>query len=236
LFHAHPEDHTPMKQEGVIKFDLQYTPAPPVPAGLIRVVNGWRDWLYAAGLVGQDPARYHGFGFGNISQRLAPYRGAPEARPFLISGTQTGHLARLGPEHYAVVRACCPQQNRVVAEGPVPPSSESMTHGVLYALDDTLRFVMHVHAPDLWRNARLLGLPETGADVAYGTPAMAGEVRRLFRETDVRQRRLFSMAGHEDGLVAFGRTAEAAAGALRRCFRRLRQEKRIDAWHDPTPA
>ena len=43
---------------------------------------------------------------------------------------------------------------------------------------------------------------------------MSDEVRRLFRETDVRQRRLFSMGGHEDGLVSFGRTAEEAGTVL----------------------
>jgi hypothetical protein len=43
---------------------------------------------------------------------------------------------------------------------------------------------------------------------------MSDEVRRLFRETDVRARRLFSMGGHEDGLVAFGTTAEEAGTVL----------------------
>ena len=57
-------------------------------------------------------------------------------------------------------------------------------------------------------------MPITRPDVAYGTPEMSDEVRRLFRETDVRQRRLFSMGGHEDGLVSFGRTAEEAGTVL----------------------
>lgn len=203
-----------MQQEGVIKFRLDFTPAPPVAADLVGDLTIWRDWLYRLGLIGQDPARYEGCGYGNISRRLPPFDAAPEARAFLISGTQTGGLATLAPMHYAHVRFCYPEENRVVAEGPIQPSSESMTHGTLYALDPSVRYVMHIHAPDLWRRAAALDLPTTGADVPYGSPAMAREVRRLFDETDVAARRLFSMAGHEDGLVSFGATAEAAAAAI----------------------
>ena len=50
--------------------------------------------------------------------------------------------------------------------------------------------------------------------VDYGTPAMAREVERLFRETDVMEQKLFSMAGHEDGIVGFGASAEEAGAAL----------------------
>ena len=84
----------------------------------------------------------------------------------------------------------------------------------LSALDGDLRYVMHVHSPELWRHAHTLDVPITRPDVPYGTPEMSDEVRRLFRETDVRQRRLFAMGGHEDGLVSFGRTAEEAGAVL----------------------
>ena len=73
---------------------------------------------------------------------------------------------------------------------------------------------MHVHSPELWRHAHTLDVPVTRPDVTYGTPEMSDEVRRLFRETNVRQRRLFAMGGHEDGLVAFGRTVEEAGTVL----------------------
>jgi hypothetical protein len=65
----------------------------------------------------------------------------------------------------------------------------------------------------LWR--RLLDLaPTTSIAAEYGTPAMAEEVQRLFRETDVLQRRLFVMAGHHDGVVAFGASLPDAMAAL----------------------
>lgn len=200
-------------QEGVIKFQLDYEHSPALSTADVRELNAWRTICHQTGLIGQDPQRYMGYGFGNISQRIPPWVAPAHERPFLISGTQTGHLAALTADHYAVVTACYPAQNRVVATGPVQPSSESMTHGTIYALDAAVRFIIHVHSPVLWQAAAELGLPLTAADVPYGTPAMGQEVERLFRETDVGQRRIFGMAGHEDGVVAFGETA-AQAGAI----------------------
>lgn len=207
-------------QEGVIKFDLQFTPAPPLPAMELAELNGWRSLLFMLGLTGQDPRRYEGFSYGNVSLRLPPYAASPLERPFVVSGTQTGALPELAPEHYAVVRSCDPQRNRVVAEGPVRPSSEALTHGALYALDPSLRCVLHVHSPLLWRHAVHLELPMTDPVAAYGTPAMAAEVARLYAEPTVREGGILAMGGHEDGLVAFGPSAEAAGTALVRWLAR----------------
>jgi hypothetical protein len=33
-------------------------------------LNAWRKIMYMTALIGQDPARYGGYGFGNISCRL----------------------------------------------------------------------------------------------------------------------------------------------------------------------
>ena len=94
------------------------------------------------------------------------------------------------------------------------PSSEALTHAAVYAQDAALRAVVHGHTPELWRHARALGLPVTDEAVPYGSPEMAREVDRLFRETDVRRHRLFAMGGHEDGVVAFGRSLDEAGSAL----------------------
>ena len=45
---------------------------------------------------------------------------------------------------------------------------------------------------------------------------MAREVQRLFTSTDVRQERIFVMGGHEDGIVAFGSTLDAAFDLIQR--------------------
>jgi len=202
------------QQEGVIKFALEFREAAPLPAEALAELNAWRRILYLLGLTGRDPARYEGLGYGNVSLRLEPFAAPPERRRFVISGTQTGGMPELGPEHYTVVEACRSEENRLAAAGPVRPSSESLTHGALYALDDSLRCVLHVHSPQLWLQAIPLGLPRTDPDAAYGTPEMAAEVRRLYADPAVREGRLIAMGGHEDGLVAFGASAEEAGTAL----------------------
>ena len=200
-------------QEGVIQFQMQFAQAPPLPYGRLREIDAWRKILYLTRLIGQDPNRYDGFGYGNISQWLGPRDASGQRGWFVISGTQTGHLADLTEEHYATVLASHPERNLVVAEGPARPSSESMTHGAIYAADESVRSVIHVHSPHIWGSARTLGLLVTDESVAQGTPEMAEEVRRLFQETPVRERNIFVMGGHGDGVVSFGRNV-AQAGMI----------------------
>lgn len=202
------------EKEGVLKFQLEFTQNQTVSPDDLKEINAWRKIVYLLQMIGQDPDRYGGYGFGNISQRLAPFDAPRHRRPFVISGTQTGGLAELTAEHYAVVRECYPQENRLVAEGPIRPSSESLTHGMVYDSDTDLRWVIHVHSPEIWHQGEALKLPTTHPDVPFGTPEMASEVERLFRESDVKARGIFSMGGHEDGIVTFGRTAEAAGTTL----------------------
>ena len=194
-------------QEGVIKYQLEYTSAPALAAEHVRELNAWRKILYLLQLIGQESDRYGGYGFGNISQRVDKQR-------FVISGTQTGYLADLTAEHYATILECYPAQNRLVAEGPIRPSSESLTHGTVYGLDPDLCWVIHVHSPQIWQHTKALEIPCTTVMVDYGSPEMAAEVERLFRETDVAAQGIFSMAGHEDGIVAFGRTAQQAGSII----------------------
>jgi len=198
------------QQEGVIRFRLQFAQAPPIPGDDLCEINAWRKILYLLQLIGQGPDRYGGFGYGNISQRLEPFDAPEHQRRFIVSGTQTGGLADLTGEHYATVLECYPERNFIVAEGPSRPSSESLTHGMLYALDNSLRCVIHVHSPHIWRSAQALDIPTTREGVAQGTPEMAAETRQLFRDTAVRERLIFAMGGHEDGVVSFGQTVEEA--------------------------
>ncbi len=98
----------------------------------------------------------------------------------------------------------------VCCVGPVQASSEAMTHAAIYQLDQRIGAIVHVHSEDLW-NRFVNRIPTTARDVAYGTPEMANEFRRLFRETNFRQTQLAIMAGHEEGLLSVGTTLEAAA-------------------------
>jgi L-ribulose-5-phosphate 4-epimerase len=200
--------------EGIIKYQLDHTPAPPPAEETLVQIGAWRQVLVATKLLGQDPDRYDGYGFGNISTRVPPFDAPVKRRSFVITGTQTGAIPILSPEHFTIVTAYDPEANLLVSRGAVQPSSESLTHGSVYDQDGEIRWVMHVHSPEIWRQAEALGLPVTAPDVSYGSPEMAAEVERLFRETDVGARRIFAMGGHEDGIISFGKTAEDAARVL----------------------
>ena len=196
-------------QEGIVKYQCDFTPAPALPLSVINELNAWRKLMVITGLIGQDANRYGGYGYGNISRRLDTLVRGDGLHPFLITGTQTGGKADLLAEDYVVVTACYAMENRLVAEGPIKPSSEALTHGAVYALDSQILWVIHTHSPEIWHNAEALGVPMT-ANVPYGSPEMAAEVKRLYAESDLPEKRIFGMTGHEDGIVTYGRTAEEA--------------------------
>jgi hypothetical protein len=207
-------------REGVIKYDLDFQSGPPPAVAELGELNAWRKVLYRLGLIGADPQRYAGLGFGNLSRRVGPFGTAPEQRRFLISGTQTGGLPCLTAEHYVLVSECHPETNRVVASGPIKPSSEALTHGALYAADPQLRAVLHVHSPEIWQAAMALGMPVTDHRIAYGTPAMAAEMQRLYHEPHVRDGGMIVMGGHAEGVVSFGAGLSLAGGVLVRTLAR----------------
>ena len=193
-----------MQGEDVIKFRLDFAWQAPLPEHVIAQVNGWRSRLRDAALIGKDANRYGGYGFGNVSERLG-------TGGFVITGTQTGAIRVLDARHYTVVVVADPKQNVVVANGPVKPSSESMTHATLYALNPRIGSIMHVHSPDLWSKKYDLGLPVTSSDVPYGTPAMSEDVERLCVQTDLG---IIAMGGHLDGIMAYGPTPDEAGMLL----------------------
>ncbi|MFU8788267.1 MAG: class II aldolase/adducin family protein [Methylobacter sp.] len=197
------------QQEGVIKYQLTYTQQPISQPFSFSEINAWRSIAVCLGLIGQCPERYDNIGFGNISHRLEP-----DSEQFIISGTQTGHIEQLSPEHYCLVVNAEPQQNRLYACGLCKPSSEALTHASVYAQDKAIQAVIHAHSPEIWKHTAALGLPHISADIAYGTVAMAAAVERLFQSGQLGQSPLFTLLGHEDGVIAFGDSLQAAAWQL----------------------
>jgi len=210
----------PSPLEGVVKFQLAHQSRPleeRVLGEVVRALVGWREVLRRLGGIGQEPGRYGGAGFGNLSLRIAPLGDAGRGRRrFLITGTQTGGRRELTLADCSVVERYDLEHNHVTSFGGTPPSSESLTHGAIYDAAPSSRAVFHVHAPELWRQARGLGLPLSRPEVPYGTPAMAHEVERLFREGALAAHGIFAMAGHEDGVIAFGESADATGAILLR--------------------
>lgn len=188
--------------EGYIKFESDWEAGPAPDAAAVELLDAWRRPLFDAGLIGhyEDP----GVGYGNISIRIGA------SGQFVISGTQTGHLAQTVGAHYALVTAYDIDRNRVSSTGQVEASSESLTHAAIYELDDDINAVVHVHSQPLWRALRGK-LPTTSPGVSYGTPEMAYEFQRLYRDSEFASRGVAIMAGHDEGIVSFGRTLEEAA-------------------------
>jgi L-ribulose-5-phosphate 4-epimerase len=191
-----------MIDEGYIKFRSHWEKTGPLPLAGLEALIRWRKPLHDAGLIGHydEP----GVGYGNLSTRTA------DGGLFLISGTQTGHITSIGPAHFALVTDYDIERNTICCRGPVEASSESMTHAAIYELDRSIRAVVHVHSKELWVGLAA-SLPATGADIAYGTPQMASEFHRLYRDTDFASVGVARMAGHQDGLISIGRSVRVAA-------------------------
>ena len=202
----------PVTQEGVVQFRYELTTGSPPADSEVRDLVRWRRELFGRDVIGCDLGRY-GACYGNMSARTGTWAAPPGRREFLVSGTQTGGDPVGGRELLVRVVRYDHARNLVVAQGPCAPSSETMTHGAIYDASLAVRAVVHGHDPALWRWLLAQGAPRTAETVAYGTPAMAEAARSLVeadRRHPWRLAGIFAMAGHEDGVVAFGASVAQA--------------------------
>ncbi len=126
----------------------------------------------------------------------------------------------LQSEHYAQVTGFDVNRNQVHATGPIQPSSEALTHGMIYELVGAMLVILHVHSPLIGQAGNSLGLPMTSHHAEYGTAAMAREVAHLIHATDVIARGIFVMGGHLDGVIAMGETIPDTGRILLDCIER----------------
>lgn len=192
--------------EGVIKYQLNHTDKAICIKISITELNSWRTIIHRLGLIGQKTDLYDGYGYGNISQRI--FQNDPR---FIISGTQTGHIDFLSSDEYCLILDADPYQNKITSEGPCKPSSEALTHAMVYLQHQDIQCIIHAHSPEIWNHTEALDLPCTAKDVAYGTPEMAIAVKQLFQSGQLNHTSLFTMQGHQDGVIAFGTTIQKAA-------------------------
>ncbi|WP_456376533.1 class II aldolase/adducin family protein [Thiolapillus sp.] len=201
--------------EGVIKFHLTHVDIPTLPGEETVELRGWFPIFRQTGLLGQEPGRYEGYAWGNLSLRSKP--------GFIITCTQTSARQRLGPEHFSLVTGFNTKTNSLQSKGPCKPSSEAMSHGAIYQALPQVAAVFHVHSPDIWRQAEKLGLAVTDPAVEYGTPEMAACIETLLQRQDFSGELLFSMGGHEDGIIACADSPDRAATLLLRTLARAYQ-------------
>lgn len=226
------QDTPAHEAEGVIKYQLTFHEhalsesvirsfsSPKTFDSLLVELNSARSVLAEKGLIGQDPCRYGGDGFGNISVRI-------KGLVFLISGSQTGHIHQLSSQDLALVELFDIRLNQLSAYGLTKPSSESMTHGVCFQTHTDIAAVIHVHSPDIWHAIDDLNLPFTDASIPYGTPEMADAVAQLLKQNYLTcEPTIFGMKGHKDGIVAVGESLSACTLSLLECLNQSTLMKR----------
>ena len=188
-----------------IKFRCEHEKTAAAPFAGFDELNVCRSKLRQRDLIGMDAS---GIGFGNLSVR-------DNANGFRITGSGTGGLPELTLADYTKVVAYDFTRNWLRCEGPAVASSESLTHAAVYESEPTAGAVIHCHNSKLW--ATLLNhAPTTSKAAEYGTPELAFEVERLFENSDVKARKIFVMAGHEGGVVVFGKNLGEAFALLER--------------------
>jgi ribulose-5-phosphate 4-epimerase/fuculose-1-phosphate aldolase len=190
-------------EEGYIKYHCNWIQEEVIQAGQIHEINTWRSLLMKQGYIGMYD---NGIGFGNISTRI-------DEHTFMISGSATGGIKELTADHYALVTDFNLTHNQLTCKGMTTASSESLTHASIYACSKETNAVVHIHHKEKW-SSLLNHAATTDPSIAYGTPEMAFAIQRLINEDKVGPSRIIVMVGHEEGLIAYGKTLEEAAMAF----------------------
>ena len=201
--------------EGIIKYDLLYQPKDLTIGTNLQPLIAWRETLYRMHLIGKSAHKYGGMAYGNISQRtIADDAAATGGNSFLVTGTLTGHMKKLTQQHFCLVKSVDVKNSIMDAEGPCKPSSEALSHGAIYQLDSNIRFVIHIHCPELWYKSSALGITETDEKNRYGSPALAEEIQQLYESGKISETAIVAIKGHQDGLLAFGSDLDEVASLV----------------------
>jgi hypothetical protein len=193
-----------MRDEGQVKFKSELYDSLPPAEWDVEELNLWRDRLHALGYIG---AYEDGVGYGNLSVK------SRFSKEFIVTGTGTGKLPSLFSDHFVRVTDYSLEQNRVLCEGKVHASAETLTHAAVYACDPKAGAVIHIHSMPHWEKL-LNRIPTTDPSAAYGTPEMAAEIARMFRATDFPRTRVMVMGGHEEGILAYDKMLQLAGERL----------------------
>ncbi len=185
--------------DGVIKYNIEFTPSTPLKTAQFEAIERLRKRLFSLKLIGVE----NGIGYGNISQKI-------DKHSFIITGTQTGHLKDLNANHYSLIEEYNDKEFYLKSSGAIKPSSEALTHGTIYNLDENIKAVIHIHSKSIWRFMLESSRYLRTKDVEYGSIEMIEEVNRIFSTTPPLDNPKFVMTGHEDGVIIFGESLKEA--------------------------
>jgi ribulose-5-phosphate 4-epimerase/fuculose-1-phosphate aldolase len=184
--------------DGIIKYNFDFKKSKPLQKDLWQEIEQIRERLYALGLIGVK----NGIGYGNISQKI-------DKNSFVITGTQTGNLPTLKEEHYSLIEDFDDAKFYLKSSGAVKPSSEALTHGTIYNLNDNIEAVIHIHSEKLWDFMLESNYKKT-KDVPYGSIEMIQEIKRVYTDANPLDDAKLVMSGHHEGVIAFGKNLKEA--------------------------
>ncbi len=187
--------------DGYIKFKCDLVKSGVViPEELYTEINKWRNKMYSLNLIG---AYDNGVGFGNISVRI------PGTKQFYVSGSATGNYKITSPEHYVLVNSYNFKQNSLKCMGPLPASSESLSHAAIYEADVRTNAVIHIHNLEMWEKG-IRKYPVTKPEYSFGTPEIALDITDLLNDETTGKNGIIIMGGHKEGILFFGESLEEA--------------------------
>jgi ribulose-5-phosphate 4-epimerase/fuculose-1-phosphate aldolase len=182
--------------DGVIKYTINHTTKTTSEFHNFKELEALRSRLFTLGLIGvQD-----GIGYGNISSR--------ENNSFFITATQTGEMSNLTANYYTNIISYDFSNFSVTSQGEHQPSSEALSHAMIYEIHPEINSVIHVHSKALWEFMKKDSSLYTEAE--YGTVQMVEEIASLYRDKNPFDNSIFVMRGHEDGIIAFGKSVKEA--------------------------
>lgn len=148
---------------------------------------------------------------GNMSTRLDT--------GFLITASGA-NLGCIEDDEVVLVEDFFIEEKRVTYRGPIPPSSETFLHGLLYRENEKIQSVVHAH-DEIATSMDLTGvLDETAREAAYGTVELA----RLCLETFKKGNDIIVLKNH--GYVAVGVSLTQTTNTIIDMHRRLHQLKK----------
>ncbi len=185
-------------QDGVIKYSIDHQTVTTPFFSDYQELEALRVRLFALGLIGEKK----GIGYGNLSMRHG------ESKSFFITATQTGNKQRLTRDYYTHISKYDFNTFKVTSQGAHKPSSEALSHAMIYAIDERITVVIHIHSLALWRFMKNQDTLATRAE--YGTAEMVKEIEELYEGLDPIRNNLFVMRGHKEGIMTFGKSVEEA--------------------------
>jgi len=200
-----------MCNEGVIKFDYHCGGInADISDNLFNRINTARQTLFNLELIG---VYNNGLSYGNVSIKK------PFDNNFIISASDTGKIPSLHKAHYVTITSCNWQNNTCNYKGTYLPSSETLSHYIIYESCKQINAVIHIHHFALW--ARLKGIyPTTNENVEYGSVAMVKEIINLFDTTDLSNKKVLVMGGHKEGIMIFDSSIEEALSVVNELFKK----------------